>query len=71
MSPFPEEDIMKARLSVELRSLAFKLLVIVMTHILGLENLAVHFPATASLSSSSKCIIWCSFLRTGNVLGYT
>lgn len=71
MSPFPGEDMMKARLSVELGSLTFKLLVIVMTHILGLESLAVHFPATASLSSSNKCIIWCSFLCAGKVLDYT
>lgn len=54
MSPFPWEDITKASLSVELGSLAFMLLVIVMTHILGLESLAVHLPATASLSSSSS-----------------
>lgn len=37
--------------SIELGSLAFMVL---MTHILGLESLAVPLPATASLSSSSS-----------------
>jgi len=54
MSPFPWEDITKASLNIELGSLAFTLLVTVMTHILGLESLSVRLPAVAYLSLSSS-----------------